>query len=123
MQHTTFLGGAVATAAALGAATPALAVPTPLAFDHVVIDTPGTPGMQPVSDSTPPLKVTVDLDPATGAFTIQPADFDLPEYAFTSSWVLETQESEQMPSVTMTRTIARRMPRGAGAVLWGPVCS
>jgi CARDB len=83
-MHRRLITGGLAAAAALAAAVPAQATPVPLTFDHVVIDTPATPYMEAVSPTTQPLKVTADVDPATGAFTVQPADFDFPEYSFSA---------------------------------------
>ena len=46
-----------------------------------MLDTPATPNGEVVSPSTAPLKVNADRDVATGDFTVQPADFDFPEYS------------------------------------------
>jgi hypothetical protein len=79
------VGGAVL-AASVALAAPALAdttTPLTLSFDHVVLDTPGTGDAPLVSASTQPLTVTAEVDPTTGDFTIEPADFDVPAYTFT----------------------------------------
>jgi hypothetical protein len=68
----------------LFAAAPAGAAPVALTFDHVVLDTQATPNGEVVSPSTDPLKVNADVDPTTGDFTVQPADFDFPEYSFST---------------------------------------
>jgi hypothetical protein len=75
---------AIASAAALVAAAPASATIVPLTYDHVVLDTPATPNGEVVSSSTPPLKVNADVNLATGDFTVQPPDFDFPEYSFST---------------------------------------
>jgi hypothetical protein len=82
--HRKLIATAIAAAAALIAATPAGAVIIPLQYDHVVLDTPATPNGEVVSSSTPPLKVNADVNPGTGDFTVQPADFDFPEYSFST---------------------------------------
>jgi hypothetical protein len=78
------IAAAATAAAALVAAAPAGAAPVALDFDHVVLDTQATPNAEVVSPSTDPLKVNADVDLATGDFTVQPADFDFPEYSFST---------------------------------------
>jgi hypothetical protein len=82
--HRKLIATAIAAGAALVAAAPAGAVPVALTYDHVVLDTPATPNAEVVSASTQPLKVNADVDLATGNFTVQPADFDFPEYSFST---------------------------------------
>jgi hypothetical protein len=56
----------------------AAATPTPLSFDHLVLDTQVTGDADIVSDSTAPLMVTADIDPSSGDFTIDPSSFSAP---------------------------------------------
>lgn len=72
----------IAGAAALLGAAPAQALDVPLAFDNAVLDTPATPNSVVVSPDGAPITATADVDPATGAFTIDPANFDFPLYSF-----------------------------------------
>jgi hypothetical protein len=88
--HRKLFATAIATGVALVAAAPASATPVALNFDHVVLDTEATPNGEVVSPSTQPLKVNADVDPATGDFTVQPADFDFPEYPFNAGGVQGT---------------------------------
>jgi hypothetical protein len=82
--HRNLIATAIATGAALVAAAPAVADPVALDFDHVVLDTEATPNGEVVSPSTDPLRVKADVDLATGDLTVQPDDFDFPEYSFST---------------------------------------
>jgi hypothetical protein len=62
----------------LAAPAQAAATPTPLSFDHLVLDTQVTGEAEIVSDGTAPLTVTADIDPTTGDFTVDPASFSAP---------------------------------------------
>jgi len=79
-----FLFAGASPAAPPAAPPAAQATPITLSFDHAVFNTPATPKMETVSPSTAPLKITADVDVSTGAFTVQPADWDFPEYTATS---------------------------------------
>ncbi|WP_249010593.1 hypothetical protein [Conexibacter sp. DBS9H8] len=82
-----FAVGAVTVAASMAlAAAPALAqtVPVNLSFNHLVLDTPVTGDAQVVTPKTAPVRATAQVDPTTGAFTIDPSTFSVPTYSFTS---------------------------------------
>src|SRR4051812_9064650 len=83
-MHRMLITTGIAASMAIAAAVPANAAIVPLQFDHAALYTPATPDMQPVSPSTPPLKINADVNQTTGDYTVQPADWDFPEYAFSS---------------------------------------
>ena len=72
---------AAATAAVTAAlATPAQAVPVSLTYDRVYATAPAS-----IAGQGGPLQVTADLDAATGAFTVQPADWQIQPFPATNS--------------------------------------
>ena len=79
-----FIIAGIVAGACLGAAGPASALNVPLQFNHVVLDTPATPKAQIVTPTTQPLTVNANVDPSTGNFTVQPSDFTMPAYNFSS---------------------------------------
>lgn len=68
--------------ALLLAAPAAKAVDVGVTFDYAVLDTPATPDATVVSPDGEPIKATAAVNETTGAFTIEPAAFDFPQYSF-----------------------------------------
>ena len=85
-KHRIAVGAAAVAATMAVAATPAIAatVPIQLSFDHLTLVTPATGAQGVVTPTTQPVTATANVDPTSGAFTIDPSTFTVPTYNFTS---------------------------------------